>query len=144
MSSMLDQKPFPEASGSTPMLEHISWKWRLNSGSFRISCLCSLANVSKLPWKLDNWLESSANWKLSKLQEFRLFPPQGMLSCQKKCADLPGFQPTHLPLPQISYLQVFSFESHQHRLYVSLLSRLHLQNNTNSTIAVFFLTNFNK
>lgn len=44
-------KSFSHASGSTPMVAHISWNWTLNCGFLRISCLCLLANSSR--WVLN-------------------------------------------------------------------------------------------
>lgn len=43
-----------QASGSTPMVAHMSWNCTRNSGFLRISCLCLLANSSRLLLNMSN------------------------------------------------------------------------------------------
>jgi len=45
------------AKGSTPIVAHMSWNWTRNSGFLRISCLCLLANSSKLVLNMSSCLD---------------------------------------------------------------------------------------
>lgn len=61
----LNDECFSQASGSTPMVAHISWNWTLNCEFFRISCLCLLANSSRLDLNVSNCLDI---WQIKQKQ----------------------------------------------------------------------------